>query len=63
MKDELTGCTTFSSGWCWTIRDVALPGSCDALGSVAGRAHSEPSPSDGRVSPEPHQQFGRTQSC
>lgn len=60
MKDEFVACTAFSCGWCWTIRPPALPGSSDALGSVAGRAHS---PSDGGVCPEPHQHFQRTQSC
>lgn len=63
MKDELLGYTTFSYGWCWTVKPPALPGGCDALGSVAGRAHSEPSSSYVGVSPEPHQQFHRTQSC
>lgn len=45
MRDELIFCTAFSSDWCWTIKDLAPPGSHDARNGVVGRAPSEPGPS------------------
>lgn len=44
MKDELIFGTAFSD-WCWTIKDLAIPSSCDAQSGVLGRAPTEPGPS------------------